>query len=191
MPRFIDEKFHKYGKLTVLNQAKNKKSGKAAWFCRCECGNFTIVSGVNLRNANTKSCGCLLGETTSKRNKLRRKKETDFNNFLSNLKKSARERNLELSLSNKQIRDLITQSCYYCDAEPRVHKYNKNFQDYLPYNGIDRIDNSKGYILNNVVPCCSICNYMKRTLSKSEFEDHIIKIYNHLNLQNKNKKDES
>ena len=46
---------HKYGKLTVLN--KNSKG--AYWDCLCECGQMTTVLGSNLRNGNTKSCGCL------------------------------------------------------------------------------------------------------------------------------------
>lgn len=28
------------------------------WNCKCECGNMCVVSGKNLRNGNTNSCGC-------------------------------------------------------------------------------------------------------------------------------------
>jgi hypothetical protein len=31
------------------------------------------------------------------------------------------------------------------------------------YNGIDRVDNSKGYTPENTVPCCKICNKIKGT----------------------------
>jgi hypothetical protein len=68
MGKLIDERFHKYGRLTVLNQvdAKGKGDTHAKWFCRCDCGNFTIVSGGKLRSGNTKSCGCLRKELAQK-----------------------------------------------------------------------------------------------------------------------------
>lgn len=42
-------------------------SGRAYhWLCLCSCGNRKIISGSSLRSGNTKSCGCLARETTSK-----------------------------------------------------------------------------------------------------------------------------
>ena len=61
-----DESGNVYGRLTVIERAENK-DGRAYWKCRCECGKETIVSGKNLRNGNTKSCGCLIGEATKER----------------------------------------------------------------------------------------------------------------------------
>ena len=45
------------------------------WLCECNCEehNQIIVRGVHLRNGNTKSCGCLMRETTSARRKNFRK----------------------------------------------------------------------------------------------------------------------
>ena len=55
---FIDETGKQYGELTVLYRAENTKNGRAMWHCRCSCGNELDVLGKNLRNGNTKSCGC-------------------------------------------------------------------------------------------------------------------------------------
>ncbi|HBI37107.1 MAG TPA: hypothetical protein DDY71_05630 [Spirochaetia bacterium] len=61
-----------FGKLTVLNfvEMKNKKS---YWLCQCNCKDKTIIKVVaaNLKNGNTKSCGCshikdLIGKTFNK-----------------------------------------------------------------------------------------------------------------------------
>lgn len=35
--------------------------------------------------------------------------------------------------------------------------------------GIDRVDSSKGYVPGNMVPCCSMCNFMKLTSSREDF----------------------
>ena len=37
----------------------NDDSNKPKWRCICDCGNITVVTGINLRSGNTKSCGCL------------------------------------------------------------------------------------------------------------------------------------
>lgn len=66
------------GKLVVIERAANKievarsgkKSVRACWLCRCDCGNEIIASGHNLSKAlsnpnstaGTRSCGCLMGK---------------------------------------------------------------------------------------------------------------------------------
>lgn len=49
------------------------------------------------------------------------------------------------------------------------------------YSGIDRVDSAKSYNAENCVPCCKVCNYMKRSLSRSEFLSHIAMINAHAN----------
>lgn len=58
MGKIKNIKGNKYGKLTVISfvDVKNKK---AYWLCECDCGNIVEISGIALRNGNTKSCGCL------------------------------------------------------------------------------------------------------------------------------------
>jgi len=38
--------------------------------------------------------------------------------------------------------------------------------------GVDRVDNTKGYTKENCVPCCKICNRLKSDLTKEEFEEY-------------------
>lgn len=56
----INEKF---GRLLVLKET-NKKH---IFECLCNCGNTKYVQKSNLLSGNTKSCGCLVKELTSKR----------------------------------------------------------------------------------------------------------------------------
>jgi hypothetical protein len=48
----------------------------------------------------------------------------------------------------------------------------------LAYNGIDRVDNKKGYTEENCVSCCGLCNRMKMKMGLSDFAKHIQKIHN-------------
>lgn len=43
--------------------------------------------------------------------------------------------------------------------------------------GIDRIDSSKDYTLDNCVPCCFICNRIKNKYDLNTFFDKVEKIY--------------
>jgi hypothetical protein len=51
-----------FGRLTVLGPAPSAHT-KTYWRCRCECGQVCTVQTANLRNAITRSCGCLKRET--------------------------------------------------------------------------------------------------------------------------------
>ena len=53
-----------FGSLQVLCKAKNK-NGNTYWKCKCKCGNEIEVLSYNLKNGNTKSCGCLQKNRTS------------------------------------------------------------------------------------------------------------------------------
>lgn len=50
----------KFGRLEVIDfdSLENK------WLCRCDCGNTNKVITSSLNRGNTRSCGCLLKETT-------------------------------------------------------------------------------------------------------------------------------
>ena len=60
-----DETGNIYGRLTVLAYSHTDRHGYAAWICKCDCGREVIVCGHELRNNETKSCGCLQRETMS------------------------------------------------------------------------------------------------------------------------------
>ena len=59
MSRLIDITGKKYNMLKVISfyDIQDKKS---RWLCECECGNKKILFGKDIKNGNTKSCGCLL-----------------------------------------------------------------------------------------------------------------------------------
>ncbi len=155
----------RFGKLVVqkLSRTKKFKSGACAgaiWLCKCDCGNEKEALYSSLRNGNTKSCGCL--KNVPNKDKLLTVR------FL-HIRNGARKRNLEFSLSKDDVKSMIFGKCYYCNKEPNNHRnYISKRYDKLNefvYNGIDRVDNSKGYVIGNVVGCCRECNTKKGSVT--------------------------
>jgi hypothetical protein len=73
----------------------------------------------------------------------------------------AAKRNKEWLLTIEEYSAKIKEPCYYCR--------NKLGQPIVVGCGLDRLDNSKGYTLDNVVSCCSFCNTCKMdALSETE-----------------------
>ena len=58
MGKFIDRTGQKFGRLTAISRAETTKAGQTRWFCKCDCGNETVVHVNNLINGRTRSCGC-------------------------------------------------------------------------------------------------------------------------------------
>jgi len=59
--KIIDLTGQIFGGLIVVRQYGKSKDGRILWLCLCDCGKNTVVQGGNLKNGNTKSCGCQEG----------------------------------------------------------------------------------------------------------------------------------
>lgn len=86
-------------------------------------------------------------------------------------KSKAKHRGLKFELHEFEFLDIVTRKCHYCG------KYSQNSKHKFR-NGIDRLDSSIPYILDNCIPCCKTCNMMKMDLPYDIFLKHIEKIYN-------------
>jgi len=64
---FKDISKQRFGCLEVIEKSGKDKWGQAIWRCKCDCGNYTEVTGCGLRGGNTKSCGCFSKKLTSER----------------------------------------------------------------------------------------------------------------------------
>ncbi len=72
------------------------------------------------------------------------------NNMWWSYKSRAKTKNVVFELMQYQTTAMFDSLCFYCGkTDPRGR------------GGIDRVDNRKGYTLENCVPCCAICNNMK------------------------------
>ena len=160
----LDLAGRKFGKLSVISFS-HIEGKDSVWLCLCECGKESRHFGYKLKNGHTKSCGCLMRELTCKRNLNRRgvpnkpQNYAAFKKILGFYKSNAKLKGLEFSLTEDEFMDIITKPCFYCEKPPL--KLSSTNTGRLLYNGIDRIDNSRGYVLGNVLPCCTRDNKMR------------------------------
>jgi len=179
----------KFGRLTALNDIGSDKYSSRFWECLCECGKFTVVRTADLTSGHIKSCGCLRSELSSKRAKKNltagtlsklSKGEGNLNSLFGDYKRKATERNSEFCLTKEQFKKLTKQNCFYCGTKPHNSLNHTGSNGGYVYNGIDRINNAKGYIVGNCIPCCKKCNWMKKTYTQQEFLLQIKLIYENL-----------
>jgi len=168
---FKDLTGKQFGRLTVLRhvgsevcEVSPKIKFKSVWEVLCSCGKEKIVRGSDL-GKKTVSCGCFSSERTIEFNKATKTKESycAFSDVYTSYRVGAKSRNILFNLSKSEFLDITKKECYYCGLLPRQTRKSRT-KGQIPsyvYNGIDRVDNDIGYQLDNVVPCCKMCNRMK------------------------------
>jgi len=145
------------GALTVTARAS---ISPLTWLCTCDCGAKVVQAPENLRKRKICSPKCPKrtwappatgGVSTpgSGANVLRNQYRSD-----------AKKRNLEFTLALDFFLELTSAPCTYCESPPELLSRYRETRPYT-YNGIDRVDNERGYLLGNVVPCCYRCNRAK------------------------------
>ena len=171
-------KGRKFERLLVLEDfVKGKRSFTK---CLCDCGANKEVRASHLISKQTRSCGCLKSEMTSKRTSLP-SGTASFNQLFTSYKRGAMRRSYIFELTKEEFKNLTSSNCFYCGIPPeRVHIGKGSYSPYV-CNGVDRVDNSKGYIIENCVPCCKNCNIAKSTMGKSEFLDWVERVYKYNN----------
>lgn len=66
MYAFQDLTGQRFGRLVVVSWA-GRKARSARWLVRCDCGVEKVVYATNLKAGQTRSCGCLSREVSTKR----------------------------------------------------------------------------------------------------------------------------
>lgn len=167
-----------FGAITVIDinsETYNKENQvKRTYFnCKCNrCGNKTIIRSdrFSLNSKYTpKSCTSCINnlqkEIAEKKYKILETKW--LRGRINSIKSNAKTRNINIEINNDTIESIINKQCYYCG------------DDFAK--GIDRLDSSKSYSIENCVPCCYVCNRMKNKYSKDLFLEKVYKIYkNHI-----------
>ena len=91
---------------------------------------------------------------------------------LQRLESKCRTKNYEIDIDLEHYTSLLNKGCHYCNAS-----LNKETGA-----GLDRINNNKGYTMNNIIPCCGKCNQIRNIhLTKEEMEVAMKAILQHRN----------
>lgn len=81
----------------------------------------------------------------------------------SSYRAKAKSRKIQFQLTYEEFLTFWQQSCHYCGIG-------------IETIGLDRIDSSQGYVLQNIVSCCSICNQIKSDTNITLLRTHIEKM---------------
>lgn len=155
--RFRDISGMKFGELVALHEVRVKNDTHYYWKCKCTCGNICFHRATVLIKGYQKHC--------NKYCKVRAFK-TRLHKKFDSYKKNSKDKGREFKISEDDFKYLIQQKCHYCGYIDKI-------------NGLDRIDNSRGYLLDNVVPCCKICNQAKHVFTIHEFNSWIDRLIKH------------
>jgi hypothetical protein len=166
-----------FGMLTVQELSHKDANWRRYYVCTCLCGKQKVIHGASLTSGNTKSCGCLTKIAASKR--ILPNDRSMINNIILQYKRHAKDRSIEFHLTVEDVDYLVRLPCHYCGVVGGNTKKTKSCEDGFKHNGIDRIDSSKNYAIDNVVSCCGLCNRAKREMSRAEFVAWALRIASH------------
>lgn len=159
MPKKIDLTGQTINRLVVIREAGRDKGGRVLWLCRClgkngdDCGNEVVVSGNDLRDGHTKSCGCLKRELCRERIMPRHtthgcSQEPWYKTYEAMMRRCGHH-GVASERSLNDYRDRGITVCELWQKSPLdfgdwllSHGWNKGLQ-------IDRIDNNQGYCPEN------------------------------------------
>lgn len=178
----------RYGRWTVVSKAKpkdkrNKQLRGVKWLCKCDCGNMGTIETWQLTSDHSKSCGCYNLDLLHRMEKGLAAKHQVFNGY----KQGAKKRSLEFEITFEEYISISKQKCYYCGKEPNNYYRQRYIQADFTYQGMDRVDCKKGYTIENIVPCCRICNRAKSNMTQKDFLGWVNRVHEHRRKVNENK----
>ncbi len=168
---------NRYGGIEIV-----RIGNQASLVARCDCGNeFQVLDRSQLEKGKLTSCGC-----RKHMNEIRKRSgiATTMTHVFTQAKKSAKDRGIEWLLTKEQWSEIVASECTYCGNPAGNETQGRSRgdgtrQETFYYNGVDRYDSNGPYSIDNSVPCCKTCNWMKRDLSAEEFVEHIKRIANY------------
>ena len=107
------------------------------------------------------------------------------NMIIARYRHAAKKRGLVWGLTTEQFITVVQQDCHYCGEPPIERDYvyhsskrqkNQRYNGGWACNGIDRKDNIVGYVLENCLPCCKMCNFAKRDTGYDEFMSYLNRV---------------
>ncbi len=147
-----------------INTNKNKRCSKCK---KVKDLNYFYSSAISKTGRQSSCIDCM--------KEYDKTRKPSFERYYGQYVCSSRKRKMKLNLTLEQFSKFWQKPCHYCGVEIKTV-------------GLDRINNKLGYNIDNCVPCCKKCNYMKTNLTSYDFLKHIDKIHLHNKVSNYDKK---
>lgn len=181
----------KCGMMTFIKQTgKLIYKDSLEWEAICDCGKTCYVRPSDFAGGKSISCGCHR-PFSSKENGFKTRK---FEPHISSAR--AVWRGIYKDCDFETFYLFSQKACHYCNRLPHrifniastLNGPNARFNasefqiksgDFT-YNGLDRVDSSKGHTVDNIVSCCRTCNIMKGNMGYDQFIAHIKIMNEHL-----------
>jgi len=84
---------------------------------------------------------------------------------------------------------LVYRPCYLCGHTGSNTKLDRNTHTgglhsdtVVRVNGLDRVDNNKGYVVSNCRSCCRFCNAAKSVMTLDHFRAWVVQVHTYLHL---------
>lgn len=144
----VDLSGKKYGKLTVVKRLGSSGQGRL-WECLCECGKVCLAATGVLNAGARVSCGCIhVGKNSS-----RYLGYKDIGgSFWKQIEAGAKRRNIDFSITKEQAWELYEKQNRKCSLSglPIALSSSATHRVGIQTASLDRVDNTKGYTIDNV-----------------------------------------
>lgn len=125
-----------FNRLTVMGLSANRKYGRLAWLCKCECGNHTLAITEEVRSCRLFSCGCVRKQRDKTRS--------------AHLYKRWYSMMRRVEPGSKHRRIYADKGITVCPRWQSYENFKADMQDtFKPDLTLDRINNAKGYSPEN------------------------------------------
>jgi len=156
----------KFERLTVLSEAPKKNYTAARqWKCLCACGKEVISETNALRRGATKSCGCWRKDRMGNFSRKHGLEGTPIYILYQTAKKRAKKKGMDFTIQLSDM-PIIPDKCPIFGIPLKHSVISGKASSNSP--SLDRIDNSKGYIVGNIRIISYRANILKNNATTQE-----------------------
>lgn len=160
--KIIDMTGKKFNRLTVIEISHRTARRRYFWRCLCDCGNETIIVGDDIRSGHTKSCGCLLKESTIERRTTHHLTHTPTYNVWIGLRQRCAD------INGRGYKNYGGRGITFSDEWLSFENFYKDMGDKPKGLSLDRIDNDGNYCKENCRWATSVVQNNNRRNSKNK-----------------------
>lgn len=166
---------YRTGQLTVIAEAESKRYDKThierRWLCQCECGDTTNLPTAVLTKSKVNTCGCAMRVVGNKNPRWKGHGEISASMW-KQIRGCGSARDLEFSITIEEIWDLFLKQGRRCALSGLELEFgSSNVKNRPTTASLDRINSSKGYVIENVQWLHKDVNRMKTDLDQIRFVD--------------------